>query len=151
MRDTRLNWVKKQNWVKTASRRAQNIHRVYFNTWYRTCNASNHKTLQWIVKTNEEFIRGSLPSITDLYLTRCIIKANSIPVDNPHPTHTKSSSCCPFSAKAFSPTAIRLLNTKGPDWQHALAHIYIHIPLTNKFWNYKNPQNYMSGSKGLSN
>ncbi|KAK3518456.1 hypothetical protein QTP70_000643 [Hemibagrus guttatus] len=53
--------------------------------WFRNCTASGRKTLQWIVKTADKIIGVFLPSITDMYTTRCIRKANSI-VDNP--THT---------------------------------------------------------------
>ncbi|KAK3519465.1 hypothetical protein QTP70_030629 [Hemibagrus guttatus] len=53
--------------------------------WFRNCTVSEHKTLQRIVRTAEKIIGVSLPSITDMYTTRCIRKANSI-VDDP--THT---------------------------------------------------------------
>ncbi|KAK3538208.1 hypothetical protein QTP70_033103 [Hemibagrus guttatus] len=53
--------------------------------WFGNCTVSDRKTLQQIVKTAEKIIEVSLPSITDMYTTRCIRKANSI-VDNL--THT---------------------------------------------------------------
>ncbi|KAK3545814.1 hypothetical protein QTP70_014904, partial [Hemibagrus guttatus] len=49
--------------------------------WFGNCTVSEHKTLQRIVKTAEKIIGVSLPSITDMYTTRCIRKANS-------PSHT---------------------------------------------------------------
>ncbi|KAK3506788.1 hypothetical protein QTP70_027753 [Hemibagrus guttatus] len=53
--------------------------------WFGNCTVLDCKTLQRIVKTAEEIIGVSLASITDMYTTRCIHKANSI-VDNPtHP------------------------------------------------------------------
>ncbi|KAK3551839.1 hypothetical protein QTP70_029407, partial [Hemibagrus guttatus] len=56
--------------------------------WFGNCTASDRKTLQRIVWTAEKIIGVSLPSIMDIYSTRCIRKANSI-VDNPtHPSHT---------------------------------------------------------------
>ncbi|KAK3510886.1 hypothetical protein QTP70_024380, partial [Hemibagrus guttatus] len=56
--------------------------------WFGNCIVSDHKTLEWIVRTAEKIIGVSLSSITDIYTTCCICKANSI-VDNPaHPSHT---------------------------------------------------------------
>ncbi|KAK3533137.1 hypothetical protein QTP70_008809 [Hemibagrus guttatus] len=56
--------------------------------WFVNCTVSDHKTLQRIVRTAEKIFGVSSPSITDIYSTRCICKANSI-VDNPtHPLHT---------------------------------------------------------------
>ncbi|KAK3560863.1 hypothetical protein QTP86_022608, partial [Hemibagrus guttatus] len=49
---------------------------------------SDRKTLQRIVRTAEKIIGVSLPSITDIYSTCCIRKANSIVNDPTHPSHT---------------------------------------------------------------
>ncbi|KAK3553785.1 hypothetical protein QTP70_011155 [Hemibagrus guttatus] len=46
--------------------------------WFGNCTVSDRKILQRIVRTAEKIIRVSLPSITDIYSTRCIRKANSI-------------------------------------------------------------------------
>ncbi|KAK3541844.1 hypothetical protein QTP86_008051 [Hemibagrus guttatus] len=46
--------------------------------WFENCTVLDHKTLQQIVRTAEKIIGVSLPSITDIYSTRCICKANSI-------------------------------------------------------------------------
>ncbi|KAK3517276.1 hypothetical protein QTP70_002302 [Hemibagrus guttatus] len=54
--------------------------------WFRNCTVSDRKTLQRIVRTVEKII--SLPSIMDIYTTRCIRKANSIVDDPTHPSHT---------------------------------------------------------------
>ncbi|KAK3553870.1 hypothetical protein QTP70_012703 [Hemibagrus guttatus] len=56
--------------------------------WFGTCTVSDRKTLQRIVRTAEKIIAVSLPSITDIYSTRCIRKANSIVNDSTHPSHT---------------------------------------------------------------
>ncbi|KAK3535031.1 hypothetical protein QTP70_002212 [Hemibagrus guttatus] len=56
--------------------------------WFGNCTVSDRKTLQRIVKTAEKIIGVSLPSITDMYTTRCICKANSIVDDRTHPSHT---------------------------------------------------------------
>ncbi|KAK3572188.1 hypothetical protein QTP86_024859, partial [Hemibagrus guttatus] len=56
--------------------------------WFGNCTVSDHKTLQRIVRTAEKIIGLSLPSITDMYTTRCIRKANSIVDDPTHPSHT---------------------------------------------------------------
>ncbi|KAK3521488.1 hypothetical protein QTP70_006826 [Hemibagrus guttatus] len=56
--------------------------------WFRNCTVSDRKTLQRIVRTAEKIIGVSLRSITDIYSTRCIQKANSIVDDPTHPSHT---------------------------------------------------------------
>ncbi|KAK3546754.1 hypothetical protein QTP70_033947, partial [Hemibagrus guttatus] len=59
-----------------------------FTAWFGNCTVSDRKTLQRIVKTAEKIIGVSLLSITDMYTTRCIRKANSIVDDPRHPSHT---------------------------------------------------------------
>ncbi|KAK3546804.1 hypothetical protein QTP86_002920 [Hemibagrus guttatus] len=56
--------------------------------WFGNCTVSDCKTLQRIVRTAEKIIGVFLPSITDMYTTRCIRKANSIVDDPTHPSHT---------------------------------------------------------------
>ncbi|KAK3506365.1 hypothetical protein QTP70_000586 [Hemibagrus guttatus] len=56
--------------------------------WFENCTISDCKTLQRIVKRAEKIIGVSLPSITDMYTTRCIRKAHSIVDDPTHPSHT---------------------------------------------------------------
>ncbi|KAK3529501.1 hypothetical protein QTP70_031753, partial [Hemibagrus guttatus] len=56
--------------------------------WFGNCTVSDRKTLQWIVRTAEKIIGVPLPSITDMYTTRCSRKANSIVDDPTHPSHT---------------------------------------------------------------
>ncbi|KAK3521081.1 hypothetical protein QTP86_022931, partial [Hemibagrus guttatus] len=56
--------------------------------WFGNCTVSDRKTLQRIVRTAEKIIGVSLPSITDIYTTRCIRKANNIVDDPTHPSHT---------------------------------------------------------------
>ncbi|KAK3537916.1 hypothetical protein QTP70_024569, partial [Hemibagrus guttatus] len=56
--------------------------------WFGNCTVSECKTLQRIMRTAEKIIRVSLPSIMDIYSTRCIHKANSIVDDPTHPSHT---------------------------------------------------------------
>ncbi|KAK3514968.1 hypothetical protein QTP86_004943 [Hemibagrus guttatus] len=93
--------------------------------WFGNCTVLDRKTLQRIVKTAEEIIGVSLASITDMYTTRCIHKANSI-VDNPtHPSHTvftlmpsgkRYQSIRALTTRlcnSFFPQAIRLLNTQN--------------------------------------
>ncbi|KAK1796491.1 hypothetical protein P4O66_009531, partial [Electrophorus voltai] len=56
-------------------------------TWFGNCTVFDHKTLQRIVRTAEKIIGVSLPSITDIYTTRCIHKATNIVGDPTHPSH----------------------------------------------------------------
>ncbi|KAI4876114.1 hypothetical protein NFI96_026138 [Prochilodus magdalenae] len=56
--------------------------------WFGNCTALDRKSLQRVVRTAEKIIGVSLPTITDIYTTRCIRKANSIVDDHTHPSHT---------------------------------------------------------------
>ncbi|KAK3544379.1 hypothetical protein QTP86_010142 [Hemibagrus guttatus] len=56
--------------------------------WFGNCTMSDRKTLQRIVRTTENIIGVSLPSILDIYSTHCIRKVNSIVDDPTHPSHT---------------------------------------------------------------
>ncbi|KAI4894224.1 hypothetical protein NFI96_007333 [Prochilodus magdalenae] len=59
--------------------------------WFGNHNASEHKTLQGIVRTAEKILGVSLPSVTDIHTTRCTRKALSIVKDPTHPSHGLSS------------------------------------------------------------
>ncbi|KAK3534814.1 hypothetical protein QTP86_026076, partial [Hemibagrus guttatus] len=54
--------------------------------WFGNCTVSDRKTLQRIVRTAEKIIGVSLPSITDMYTTRCIHKSHQH--KSHQPTHT---------------------------------------------------------------
>ncbi|KAK3545109.1 hypothetical protein QTP70_000788 [Hemibagrus guttatus] len=56
--------------------------------WFGNCTVSDRKTLLRIVRTAEKIIGVSLPSIMDIYSTRCIHKASSIVDDPTHLSHT---------------------------------------------------------------
>ncbi|KAK1783958.1 hypothetical protein P4O66_004640, partial [Electrophorus voltai] len=56
-------------------------------SWFGNCTAFDCKTLQRIVRTDEKIIGVSLPSITNIYITRCIQKATNIVKDPTHPSH----------------------------------------------------------------
>ncbi|KAK3505568.1 hypothetical protein QTP70_005015, partial [Hemibagrus guttatus] len=56
--------------------------------WFGNCTVLDRKTLQRIVRTAEKVIGVSLPSIMDIYSTRCIRKANSIVDDPTYLSHT---------------------------------------------------------------
>ncbi len=51
--------------------------------WYGNCCAADRKTLQRTVNTAAKIIGAPLPSILDIFLTRCSSKAKSI--GGPHP------------------------------------------------------------------
>ncbi len=56
--------------------------------WYGNCSAADRKTLQRTVNTAAKIIGAALPSIVDIFLTRCSSKANSIVKDLTHPSHS---------------------------------------------------------------
>ncbi|KAK3547940.1 hypothetical protein QTP70_001327 [Hemibagrus guttatus] len=60
----------------------------WFTAWFGNCTVSDCKTLQRIMRTTEKITGVSLPSMTDMYTTCCIHKANSIVDDPTHPSHT---------------------------------------------------------------
>ncbi|KAK3539813.1 hypothetical protein QTP70_013299 [Hemibagrus guttatus] len=66
----------------------ENILSSCITAWFGNCTVSDRKTLQRIVRTAEKIIVVSLPSIMDIYSTRCICKANNIVDDPTHPSHT---------------------------------------------------------------
>ncbi|KAI5619000.1 gastrula zinc finger protein XlCGF28.1-like [Silurus asotus] len=92
--------------------------------WFGNCTISDRKSLQRLVRTAEKIIRISLPSIMDIYITRCIRKAHSIVDDHTHPSHTLFTllrsekrfrsirAVTTRLCNSFFPQAIRLLNTQ---------------------------------------
>ncbi|KAK3517435.1 hypothetical protein QTP70_010674 [Hemibagrus guttatus] len=76
--------------------------------WFGNCTVSDRKTLQRIVRTAEKIIVVSLPSITDIYSTRCIRKANSIVDDPTHPLHTLHPPAVWKEAHAHNTTEVRV-------------------------------------------
>ncbi len=56
--------------------------------WYGNCCAADRKTLQRTVNTAAKIIGAPLPSILDIFLTRCSSKAKSIVEDPTHPSHS---------------------------------------------------------------
>ncbi|KAK1795852.1 hypothetical protein P4O66_008965 [Electrophorus voltai] len=62
-------------------------------TWFGNCTTFDRKTLQRIVRTAEKIIGVSLPSITNIYITRCSRKATNI-VKDPHTPHMNCSPFC---------------------------------------------------------
>lgn len=55
--------------------------------WYGNCTAHSRKALQRVVRTAEDITGSSLPSIQDIYHSRCLRKAHSITKDHTHPAH----------------------------------------------------------------
>ncbi len=56
--------------------------------WYGNCSAADLKALQRTVNTAAMIIGAPLPSILDIFLTRCSSKATSIVKDPTHPSHS---------------------------------------------------------------
>ncbi len=98
--------------------------------WYGNCCAADRKTLQRTVNTAAKIIGAPLPSILDIFLTRCSSKAKSIVKDPTHPSHSlyqllpsgrRYRSIRAHSARmlnSFFPQAVRALNSHhtAPLW-----------------------------------
>ncbi len=98
--------------------------------WYGNCCAADGKTLQRTVNTAAKIIGAPLPSILDIFLTRCSSKAKSIVEDPTHPSHSlfqllpsgrRYRSIRARSARllnSFFPQAVRALNSHhtAPLW-----------------------------------
>ncbi len=56
--------------------------------WYGNCCAADRKTLQRTVNTAAKIIGAPVPSILDIFLTRCSSKAKSIVKDLTHPSQS---------------------------------------------------------------
>ncbi len=94
--------------------------------WYGNCSAADRKTLQRTVNTAAKIIGAPLPSILNIFLTRCSSKANSIVKDSTHPSHSlfqlqssgrRFRSIRARSARllnSFFPQAVRALNSNHP-------------------------------------
>ncbi|KAK7910081.1 hypothetical protein WMY93_014765 [Mugilogobius chulae] len=56
--------------------------------WYSSCSALDKKTLDRVVKSAQDIIRTTLPSLPDLYRNRCLRRAKGIIQDSSHPAHS---------------------------------------------------------------
>ncbi len=103
--------------------------------WYGNCCAADRKTLQRTVNTAAKIIGAPLPSILDIFLTRCSSKAKSIVEDPTHPSHSLFQ-LLPSGRRYRSIRArsARLLNSFFPQAGRAL-----NSPHTAPLWNPKQP------------
>ena len=53
--------------------------------WYGSCTAADRERLQRVVKAAQRIIGCPLPSLTDIYTSRCLSRATSIIKDSSHP------------------------------------------------------------------
>ncbi|KAI4894603.1 hypothetical protein NFI96_000714 [Prochilodus magdalenae] len=109
--------------------------------WFGNCTVSDRKSLQRVVRTAEKIIGVSLPTITDIYTTRCIRKANSIVDDYTHPSHTLftllpsgKSASRPLRQLIVTKTAMVWLQTVIERLRMAAGHpAYVLVETTNEF------------------
>ena len=55
--------------------------------WFSSCTEADRKRLQRVVRTAEKIIGCPLPSLQDIYNSRCLSRARSISKDSSHPGH----------------------------------------------------------------
>nr|XP_061830063.1 uncharacterized protein LOC133615463 [Nerophis lumbriciformis] len=53
--------------------------------WYGSCTAADRERLQRVVKTAQKIIGRPLPSLMDIYTSRCLNRASAIIKDSTHP------------------------------------------------------------------
>lgn len=56
--------------------------------WYRNSSAGNKKALQWVIKTADRITNTHLPTLENIYTSRCLRKASCIARDCYHPADT---------------------------------------------------------------
>ncbi|KAK1802659.1 hypothetical protein P4O66_004176 [Electrophorus voltai] len=83
----------------------ESAYREEVRKLFGNCTAFDRKTLQRIVRTAEKIIGVSLPSITNIYITRCIRKATNIVKDPTHPSHELFTLCHLEEGQAASSAA----------------------------------------------
>ena len=91
-------------------------------TWYPSCNTADMNALHMVVRGAEKIIGVSLPSIQDLFQSRCLKKAQNIVEDSSHPLYKlfvllpsgkrfQSISENNYLLNSFNPQAVRMLNS----------------------------------------
>uniref|UniRef100_A0A8C5G818 Reverse transcriptase domain-containing protein n=2 Tax=Gouania willdenowi TaxID=441366 RepID=A0A8C5G818_GOUWI len=53
--------------------------------WYGSCTEADRRRLQRVIKTAQRIVGCPLPSLTDIYTSRCLNRAHSIIKDSSHP------------------------------------------------------------------
>ncbi|KAK0155914.1 hypothetical protein N1851_001550 [Merluccius polli] len=53
--------------------------------WYSSCTMADRERLQRIIKAAQKIIGCPLPSLTDIFTSRCLTRAKNITKDNTHP------------------------------------------------------------------
>lgn len=97
--------------------------------WYGSCTAADRGRLQRTVKAAERIVGCPLPSLVDIYTTRCVSRAQSIIKDNSHPA-TQLFELLPSGRRyrciktrttrlknSFFPRAITILNSERKQHQ----------------------------------
>lgn len=104
----------------------ENILTGCITGWYGNCSSFDRKALQRVMRIEELIIGHKLPSLQDIYQTRCLRKACSIIKDRTHPAHhlfaTLPFGRCLRSIRSWTTRlknsfylqAIRLLNSSYP-------------------------------------
>ncbi|KAF7669875.1 hypothetical protein LDENG_00100560, partial [Lucifuga dentata] len=57
------------------------------SVWYTSCTEADRKRLQRVVKTAQKIVGHPLPTLEDIYNSRCLTRARNIVKDRSHPSH----------------------------------------------------------------
>uniref|UniRef100_A0A8C7Y1L4 Reverse transcriptase domain-containing protein n=1 Tax=Oryzias sinensis TaxID=183150 RepID=A0A8C7Y1L4_9TELE len=63
----------------------QSLLTYCITVWFGSCTAADKKRLQRVVETAQKIIGCPLPTLTDIYSTRCLTRAQNIIKDSSHP------------------------------------------------------------------
>uniref|UniRef100_A0A8C7XT65 Alkylated DNA repair protein AlkB homologue 8 N-terminal domain-containing protein n=1 Tax=Oryzias sinensis TaxID=183150 RepID=A0A8C7XT65_9TELE len=63
----------------------QSLLTYCITVWFGSCTAADKKRLQRVIETVQKIIGCPLPTLTDIYSTRCLSRAQNIIKDSSHP------------------------------------------------------------------
>jgi hypothetical protein len=66
----------------------ESILSVCITAWYGNCTICNHRALQRVLRSAQHITGGTLPSLQNIYSTRCHRKVKKIIKDLSHPSHS---------------------------------------------------------------
>lgn len=85
LRKLRRNDVSQELLVTFYRSTIESILSYGITVWFSHCTEAERQSLQRVVKTAQRIISCPLPSLKDIYQTRCLSRVTSITTDSTHP------------------------------------------------------------------